>query len=104
MITKSNLGVEVSYVETEIIESTETVKNEERRFGVGNGDKEIIAEVWGSDDNQTWEKDDSKTIDPGDYATLRSGPSHHPFVKLTGRTTVSGEMGIVDGYLIYNEP
>jgi len=51
MAIKSALGVEVGDTETEIIESTLTFTDEDRIFGVGNGDKEIIATAWGSDDN-----------------------------------------------------
>jgi hypothetical protein len=101
MTTKSRLNVEVGDTETEIIESTETVSSEERKFGVGNGEKEIIATAWGSDDNQNWHEEDSATIGPGRYKILIVGPSHDPWVKLTARTSGSGETSIVDGYLTY---
>jgi hypothetical protein len=104
MATKSRLNVEVKDSETEVIESTYTSTSEERNFGVGNGEKEIIATVWGSDDNQTWDEEDSKTIAPSNYDTLTAGTSHYPYVKLTCRTTTSGEISIVDGYLTYPEP
>ena len=104
MATKSALGVEVGDTETEIIESTLTSTNEDRKFGVGNGEKENIATAWGSDDNQDWNEEESKTISPGIYDTLILGPHHYPFVKLTGRTTTPDETSIVDGYLTYFEP
>lgn len=104
MITKSNLDVEVRDTETEIIEPTRTVTTEERRFGVGNRGKEIIATAWGSDDSENWEKIESKTVGPNEYAILTAGPSHWWHLKLTGRTTTSGETSTVDGHLVYTEP
>jgi hypothetical protein len=104
MVTKSTLKVSVVHTETEIIESTRTVTSEERRFGVGNGDKEIIVTAWGSDDNQNWEEIESKTVEPHTYVILIAGPSHWWNLKLTGRATASTETSIVDGYLEYTEP
>jgi hypothetical protein len=99
----SRLDVEVRDTETEIIESIKTSTSEDRIFGVGNGEKEIIATAWGSDDEQEWEEVESKTIPPENYRTLIVGNNHLPYVKLTGRTTTSGEISIVDGYLTYPE-
>ena len=79
-------------------------KEEDRRFGVGNGDNEINATAWGSDDNQNWTEEESKTIAPNNYETLIVGLNHYPYVKLTGRTTSSGQTSTVDGYLTYSEP
>jgi hypothetical protein len=101
MTVKSNLDVEVTDTETELIEPTQTFTGEDRTFGVGNGDKEIIATAWGSDGGQTWEEEDSKTIAPDQYETLVVGPTHFPRVKLTARTTTPEETSIVDGYLTY---
>ncbi len=102
MPTKSALGVEVGDTEMEIIESTETVTSEERRFGVGNGEKEIIATAWGSEDDQNWEEIESKTVAPHSYETIMGGISHHSYVKLTGRTTTPDETSIADAYLTYS--
>lgn len=104
MATKSRLNVEVLDTETEIIESTYTSTSENRIFGVGNGEKEIIATAWGSDDNQKWKEEESKTIPPGKYETLMVSITHLPRVKLTGRTTIPDETSIVDAYLTYSEP
>lgn len=104
MVTKSRLSMSVVQTETEIIESTRTVTSEERRFGVGNGDNEIIATAWGSDDNQNWEEIESKTVEPHAYVILIAGPSHWWNLKLTGRTTNSGIPSSVDAYLVYTEP
>ena len=103
MPIKSNLNVEIRDIETEIIEVTLTDSSKERRFGVGNRGKEIIATVWGSDDNQNWEEMESKTVAPDGYVTIFGGLSHHPYVKLMGRTTIPGETSVVDGYLTYSE-
>jgi hypothetical protein len=104
MATKSILGVEVGDAETEIMDSTETSTSEDRKFSVGNGEKEIIATAWGSDDNQNWEEADSATIPPSGYKVLVLGPNHLPHVKLTGRTINSDETSVVDTYLTYPEP
>jgi len=104
MTVKSRLDISVGDTETEIMESTTTITSEERRFSIGNKGEEIIATVWGSDDNQNWEVADSKTIPPNNYEILIVGPNHYPFVKLTGRTTVPNVESIVDCYLTYTEP
>jgi len=103
MVTKSILNVEILDTETEIIESTLTSTSENRIFGIGNGEKEIIATAWGSDDNQNWEEEESKTIPPGKYEILMVRITHLPRVKLTGRTTTPGETSKVDAYLTYSE-
>jgi hypothetical protein len=102
MVVKSNLDVEVGDTETEIIEPTQTYTGENRTFGVGNGDKEIIAMAWGSEDNRNWVEEDSKTIAPEEYKVLVVGPTHVPWVKLTARATTPVEPSIVDGYLTYS--
>ena len=104
MATKSSLNVEVGDSETEIIESTHTSTESDRTFGVGNGDKEIIATAWGSDDEENWFKEESKTVAAHAYKILIVGLHHYPYVKLTGRTTTSGQTSIIDGYLTYEEP
>jgi len=103
MATKSRLNIEVRDTETEIIESTDTSTSEDRIFGVGNGEKEIIATAWGSNDNQNWEEVESKTIPPRNYKILVVGMNHLPRVKLTGRTITPEEIGKVDAYLNYPE-
>ncbi len=104
MATRSVLKVEVGDSDTEIIGSTETSKNEDRIFVVGNGEKEIIATAWGSDDGQNWVEEESKTIPSDNYDVLVVGNNHFPRVKLTGRATNSDEASVVDAYLIYPEP
>jgi hypothetical protein len=101
MATISNLNVEVGDTETDLIESTETSTNEDRAFGVGNGAKEIIATIWGSDNNEDWNEEDVRPMPPNIYDTLILGAHHYPYVKLTARTTSSGETSIVDAYLTY---
>lgn len=104
MATKSALDVEVRDTEIEIIESTPTSTNEDRIFGVGNGENEIIATAWGSDDNQNWNEEVKKIISPRGYEILIVGINHYPFVKLTGRTTTPDKTSIVDAYLTYSPP
>ncbi len=104
MTTISRLKVEVKFTETEIIESTATLTHDDRVFGVGNGEKEIIATAWGSKDNNEWEKIESKTVAPMGYENIILGSNHYLYVKLTARTTGSGETSIVDGYLTYTIP
>lgn len=104
MTTKSNLGVEVGDSDTELIQSTETSTSDDRVFGVGNRENEITAIAWGSDDNQNWDEEESKTLQPGDYETLKVSITHKPYVKLTGKTTSSGQKSTVDAYLTYPEP
>jgi len=103
MATKSNLNVEVGDTEIELIGSTLTSTNEDRIFGVGNGEKEIIATAWGYDDGQNWTEEVSKTIAPGNYENLIVGINHFPRVKLTGKIKTPGETSIVDAYLTYTE-
>lgn len=104
MTTKSRTNVNVVDTETEIIESTNTNKSEERRFAIGNGEEEIIATLWGSNDNQSWEEVESKTIISNGYEIIILGPNHFWHVKLTGKTTSPGKSSIIDGYLTYTEP
>ncbi|TEU00788.1 MAG: hypothetical protein E3J23_01640 [Candidatus Stahlbacteria bacterium] len=101
MVVISNLDVEVGDTETQIIEPTQTFTGENRTFGVGNRDKEIIATAWGCEDGVNWVEEDSKTIAPEEYKVLVVGPTHYPWLKLTARTTTSTETSIVDGYLTY---
>jgi hypothetical protein len=104
MTVKSSENVEVNNTETEIIEPTDTDKNENRTFSVENGDKQIIASAWGLDDNQTWQVEDSKPILPNDTGILVVGPTHMPRVKLTARTTMVTDISIVSATLTYSEP
>ncbi len=104
MVTISNLGVEVGSMETEIIEPTHTNKNEDRIFRIGNGETEIQATVWGSDDNQNWSEERSETVAPYEYKIMVVGPHHAPYVKLTGKVTSVTGTGNVDGFLTYSEP
>lgn len=104
MATKSNLNVSVGDTETELIESTATDTQEDRTFSIGNGDKEISATAWGSNSGTSWEEIESKTIDPSGYETIILGSNHYLYVKLTGKTTTSGDTSIVDAFLTYTPP
>jgi hypothetical protein len=99
MGSKSATNVEVSHTETEIIEPTDTNKQEDRTFMVQNGEKNIIAIAWGLDDNQVWQEIDNKTINARESNVLIAGQTHYPRVKLTGRTTTSGDTSIVNATL-----
>ena len=92
--------VEVSDTETEIIEPHETDKERPRTFIVSNGDYEIEAKAWGSNDQQNWEERDSKVISANNVDKLIVGPTIC-WVKLIGKTTSSGETSIVDAMLKY---
>jgi hypothetical protein len=104
MATISNLNVEVGDQDTVIIDSTETATNEDRIFGIGNGENEIIAKVWGSNDNQNWEEVDNKPIPPQGYENIIMGHNHFFYVKLTGKTSSVGKTSVVDGYFTYTQP
>ncbi|UCE36396.1 MAG: hypothetical protein JSW00_12840 [Thermoplasmata archaeon] len=102
---KERNDVEVASSETEIIEGTYTHKWHNRIFRINNGEHQIIATVWGSNDEQTWEYFDSSTIDPGKSDTMVMGLNHFWYVKLTGRTTdVHATPSIVDASLTYHIP
>lgn len=104
MVTKTNLNVEIGDQDTVIIDSTETTTNEDRIFGVGNGENVIIAKVWGSNDNRNWEEVDNKTVPPNGYENIIMGNNHFFYVKLTGKTTSVGKTSVVDGYFTYTPP
>jgi hypothetical protein len=95
MATISNLNVEVGDQDTVIIDSTETATN---------GENEIIAKVWGSNDNQNWEEVDNKPIPPQGYENIIMGHNHFFYVKLTGKTSSVGKTSVVDGYFTYTQP
>jgi hypothetical protein len=103
MGSKSVTDVEVSDTETEIIESTETNKNDNRTFTVQNGEKQIVVTAWGLDDNQIWQIEDTQVIAPRESNVLIVGPSHAPRVKLTGRTVTQSDISIVDATLIWSD-
>ncbi|UCG68010.1 MAG: hypothetical protein JSV09_09215 [Thermoplasmata archaeon] len=104
-VVKESLDVEVGNSETEIIGSTYTDKWRNRRFRIENGENEIIATAWGSNDEKTWEFWKSETIDPGKTETMVLGTNHWWYVKLTGRITdPSGIVSIVDSSLTYYIP
>ena len=104
-VTKESLDVVVGNSETEIIDSTYTDKWRNRRFRIENGENEIIATVWGSNDEVNWEFWESETIDPGKTDTMVLGSNHWWYVKLTGRTIGSPDTtSIVDASLTYHIP
>lgn len=104
MGSASATNIEVSSTETEIIGSTETNKNENRTFTVQNGEKQIEAIAWGLDDNEVWQIEDTKTIFPREGDVLVVGLTHCPRVKLTGRTTSSEGISIVNATLTFADP
>lgn len=100
-ITES-LDVTVYNTETEIIDSTLTDKKYNRKFQIDNGENEIVATAWGSNDGVTWEVMDTNTISAGTTEWLILGKNHWWYVKLTGRTAGSPEeISIVDARLYY---
>ena len=98
IIVKEN--VEVGDTETEIIEAHETPHDKDRIFSVSNGDKEIEVKAWASEDGTDWEVRETKTISANETATLIVGAFIY-FVKLTGKTTTTGDISEVDACLIY---
>lgn len=101
MAIKSNLNVNVGDTETELISSTETNTLEERIFRIGNGDKEISVTTWGSNPGMDWEEIKTKTIIANGYDTIKLDVNHFFNCKLTGNTTSSGEVSIVDAFFNY---
>jgi hypothetical protein len=101
MGTKSVTGVVVSSTETEIIESTRTDASVEKSFNVDNGDNEIIAKAWGSENGIDWSVVDTKTIAPRENGILIIGPNHFIDVKLTGITTSQFATSSVDATLTW---
>jgi hypothetical protein len=102
--TKERNDVTVTSSETELIESTYTDKWHNRLFHVENGGNEIIATIWGSNDDETWEYWDSVTIGNNENENMVLGPNHYWYVKLTGRTTGSSSASIVDATLHFHIP
>ncbi len=100
--TRESLNIAVDENETEIIGSTLTDRYRNRRIRIENGENEIIATVWGSNDELTWEYWDSTTIDPWKTDSMVMGTNHYWYIKLTGRTT-GPQTSIVDAYLYYHE-
>jgi hypothetical protein len=100
---RESLNVAVGENETEIIGSTLTDRYRNRRFRIENGETEIIATVWGSNDDQTWEYWDSITIGPGKTGSMVMGTNHFWYIKLTGKT-ISPQTSMVDAYLYYHNP
>ncbi len=101
--TKERLYVVVGGSETEIIEPTLTNKQYNRKFFIENGENEIIATAWGSNDQWTWEIMETKTISPDQSGWLILGFNHWWHVKLTGKTTSGTQTSIVDATLYYRE-
>ena len=101
---KERLDVSVNSSETEIIESTFTDKWRNRLFHIENGENEIIATIWGSNDNENWDYWDSTTIGSDDNDNMILGRNHYWYVKLTGRTTSVIGVSIVDATLNYHDP
>ena len=104
MAIKSNLKVDVSDSDTELIESTETNTLADRIFSVGNGVEEISVTAWGSNPGTDWEEIETKTIRPGEYDTIVLGGNHWWNVKLTGKTTNQTVTNQVDAYFTYTPP
>lgn len=100
----SSTNVEVNNLETEIIESTLTDKNEDRTFSVVNGEKQIMAIAWGLDDGGIWQVEDTKTIEPFQSADLVVGATHMPRVKLTAKTILVDDISVINATLTYSEP
>ena len=102
---KESLNVTVGDSETEIMESTLTDKKFNRKFDIYNGENEIIATAWGSNDQVTWEAMCTITLSPYENNWLILGHNHWWYVKLTGRTTnPPNTICIVDAYLYYRVP
>jgi hypothetical protein len=93
-------GVNVTDVDTEIIEAHDTPHELDRTFNVNNGDKPITVTAYGSHDAQNWEERDSKQIAENTEETLIVGPTIN-WVKLVGKTMSPGDISIVDASLEY---
>jgi hypothetical protein len=101
-VIKESKNVEVDSYETVIIDCTYTHKYRNRVFHIDNGENEIIATAWGSNDEKTWEVMETTTISPEQSDTLVMGKNHYWYVKLTGKTT-GFENSVVDACLYYHE-
>lgn len=96
--------IEVDSSETELIGSTYTDKWHNRLFHIENGNSEIMATVWGSNDNENWEYWNSAIIGPYENENVVMGINHFWYVKLTAMTTSSTGTSSVDASLNYHIP
>jgi hypothetical protein len=96
---KESLDVTVTSTETEIMDSTLTDKKYNRKFEIHNGENEMEATAWGSNDEVNWEVMDTKTISAETTEWLILGHNHYWYVKLTGKTT--GPIDVTSGVDIY---
>ena len=103
MAEKYAYNVEVVYGETEVIGSTATDSNQERKFQVTNGVKEIIAIVHGSDDNVNWRPRERKNISPNSSDIIELEFNHDVYIKLKAKTLSLADTSIVDAIFTYSE-
>jgi hypothetical protein len=101
MAEKNSENVEVGFDGIDVIGSTGTVTNQERKFQITNGDKEIIATVMGSDDNLEWRPRESKNISANSSDEIDLDYNHNVYIKLVARTTIFGDTSMVDTTFTY---
>jgi hypothetical protein len=101
MAEKSRDNVEVGYAETEVIESTATDTHQLRKFDVTNGDKEIMAIVYRSDDNVNWIPREQKNISANSTDIIELDINHNVYIKLMSKTISIGDTSIVDATFTY---
>ena len=92
----SSENIEVVFSDTEVIGSTATDSDQERKFQITNGDKEIIAIVMGSEDNVLWSARESKNISANSSDEIDVEINHHIYIKLIAKTT-----DLVDESIVY---
>ncbi len=97
----SSENIEVVFRDTEIIGSTATDSDQERKFQITNGDKEIIATVMGSEDNMVWSARESKNISANNSDRIEVEINHHIYIKLMVKTTNFSDVSIVDATFTY---
>ncbi len=97
----SSENIEVVFRDTEIIGSTATDSDQERKFQITNGDKEIIATVMGSEDNMVWSARESKNISANNSDRIEVEINHHIYIKLMVKTTNLSDVSIVDATFTY---
>jgi hypothetical protein len=97
----SSENVEVVFSDNEVIGSTATDSDQERKFQITNGDKEIIATVMGSEDNMVWSARESKNISADSSDEIDVEINHHIYIKLMVKTTSISDVSIVDAIFTY---
>ena len=93
-------NIEVSDLETEIIEPQHTPHERKRIFAVSNVAHEVELKAWGRPSEEVdWIEKDKKLLAANSADTLVVGPDVY-WVKLTGKV-ITGDSSIVNACLVY---